>query len=108
MTASIHGCNQWERLHPYSTTIEQLIIMEGRDSIMRINGARQFRGNDGKSYLVQDAHKSDMHKGKYILAFKVNDVYKLCYDMFYKLLYFDTIKDAQREVPYSADFIRVM
>lgn len=32
---------------------------------MRINGSRQFKGNDGKSYLVQDAHKSDMHKGIY-------------------------------------------
>lgn len=44
----------------------------------------------------------------YILTVKVNGVYKLCYDMFYKLLYFDTIKDAQREVLYSADFIRTM
>lgn len=75
---------------------------------MRINGARQFRGNDGNSYLVQDAHKADTHKGKYILTVKVNGVYKLCYDMFYKLLYFNTIKDAQREVLYSADFIRTM
>ena len=53
-------------------------------------------------------HKADMHKGKYILTVKVNGIYKLCYDMFYKLLYFDTIKDAQREVLYSADFIRTM
>lgn len=83
-------------------------MQKGRDRIMRINGARQFRGNDGKSYLVQDAHKADMHKGKYILTVKVNGMYKLCYDMFYKLLYFDTIKDAQREVLYSADFIRTM
>lgn len=75
---------------------------------MTVNGARQFRGNDGKSYFVQDIHKADMHKGKYILTVKVNGIYKLCYDMFYKLLYFDTIKDAQREVLYSADFIRTM
>lgn len=75
---------------------------------MTVNGARQFRGNDGKSYFVQDAHKADMHKGKYILTAKVNGIYKLCYGMFYKLLYFDTIKNAQREVLYSADFIRTM
>ena len=75
---------------------------------MTVNGSRQFRGNDGKSYFVQDIHKADMHKGKYILTVKVNGIYKLCYGMFYKLLYFDTIKDAQREVLYSADFIRTM
>lgn len=75
---------------------------------MTVNGSRQFRGNDGKSYFVQDIHKADMHKGKYILTVKVNGIYKLCYGMFYKLLYFDTIKNAQREVLYSADFIRTM
>ena len=26
---------------------------------MTINGSRQFKGNDGKSYLVQDAYKAD-------------------------------------------------
>ena len=75
---------------------------------MRINGARQFRGNDKRSYLVQDAYKTDRHKGKYNLTVKVNGVYKLCYDMCYNLLYFNSIKDAQREVLYSADFIRTM
>lgn len=81
---------------------------EGRYRVMRINGARQFRGNDGKSYLVMNAPAADRHKGKYILGVKVNGIYKLCYDMLYNLLHFDTIKDAQREVLYSADFIRVM
>ncbi len=75
---------------------------------MTINGSRQFKGNDGKSYLVQDAYKADRHKGKYNLTVKINGVYKLCYDMFYKLLYFDSIKDAQREVLYNADFIKTL
>ena len=35
---------------------------------MTINGARRFKGNDGKSYLVQNAHKADIHKGKYNLT----------------------------------------
>lgn len=83
-------------------------MQKGREWIMRINGARQFRGNDGQSYLVQDAHKADMHKGKYILTVKVNGMYKLCYDVLYNLLYFNTVKDAQREVLYRADFIRTM
>ena len=43
---------------------------------MTINGARRFKGNDGKSYLVQNAHKADIHKGKYNLTVKVNGVYK--------------------------------
>lgn len=56
----------------------------------------------------QDAHQADMHKGKYILTVKINGMYKLCYDRFYDLLHFDTIKDAQREVLYNMDFIRTM
>lgn len=75
---------------------------------MRINGARQFRGNDGKIYLVMNTPAADRHKGKYILGVKVNGTYRLCRDMLYNLLHFDTVKDAQREVLYSADFIRVM
>lgn len=75
---------------------------------MTVNGARQFRGNDGKSYLVQDAHKADRHKGKYNLTVKVNGIYKLCYDLCFDLMYFNTIKDAQRRVLYSADFIRTL
>lgn len=75
---------------------------------MTINGARQFRGNDGKSYLVMNTPMADRHKGKYILGVKVNGIYKLCYGMCRNLLHFDTIKDAQREVLYSADFIRTM
>ncbi len=71
---------------------------------MTINGSRQFRGNDGRSYLVQDAQKADSHNGKYNLTMKVNGRYKLCYDMCYKLLYFDSIKDAKREVVFSAVF----
>ena len=74
---------------------------------MTINGSRQFRGNDNRSYLVQDTHKADRHKGKYVLTVKVNGIYKLCYDALYNLLYFNSIKDAQREVLYNADFIRV-
>ena len=73
---------------------------------MKVNGSRQFRGNDGKSYLVQDAFKSSRHKGKYNLTVKVDGVYKLCYDALFDLLYFNSIKDAQREVLYNADFIR--
>lgn len=75
---------------------------------MIINGARQFKGNDGKSYIVQNTCSADRNNGKYNLAVKVNGVYKLCYDMFFKLLFFDTIKDAQREVLYSAEFIRTI
>lgn len=75
---------------------------------MTINGARQFRGNDGKSYLVQNACSADKNKGKYILTVKKNGRYNLCYDMGFRLLYFNTIKDAQREVLYSAEFIRTM
>lgn len=81
---------------------------EGRYRIMTINGARQFRGNDGKSYLVMNTPMADRHKGKYILAVKVNGIYKLCHGMCRNLLHFDTIKDAQREVLYSADFIRTI
>ena len=72
---------------------------------MTVNGSRQFKGNDGKSYLVQDACKADRHKGKYVLTVKVNGIYKLCYDALYDLLYFNSIKDAQREVLYNAEFI---
>ena len=75
---------------------------------MKINGARRFRGNDGKSYLVQNAHKADIRKGKYNLTVKVNGVYKLCYGLAYNLLYFDSIKDAQREVMRSAEFIQTL
>ena len=75
---------------------------------MTINGSRQFRGNDGKSYMVQDVCSADRNNGRYNLTVKVNGVYKLCYDMFFKLLFFDTIKDAQREVLSSADFIKTM
>lgn len=74
---------------------------------MTVNGSRQFRGNDGKSYLVQDAHKADRNKGKYVLTVKVDGIYKLCYDALYNLLYFNSIKDAQREVLYNAEFIRI-
>lgn len=75
---------------------------------MTINGSRQFRGNDSRSYMVQNTCSADRNKGKYNLAVKVNGVYKLCYDMVFKLLFFDTIKDAQREVLYSAEFIRTI
>lgn len=75
---------------------------------MKINGARRFRGNDGKSYLVQNAHKADIRKGKYNLTVKVNGVYKLCYGLAYNLLYFDSIKDAQREVMCGAEFIQTL
>ena len=75
---------------------------------MKINGARRFKGNDGKSYLVQNAHKADIRKGKYNLTVKVNGVYKLCYGLAYNLLYFDSIKDAQREVLHGAEFIQTM
>ena len=75
---------------------------------MTINGSRRFRGNDKRSYFVQDAYKAERHKGKYILTVKENGVYKLCYDLLYNVLYFNTIKDAQREVLHAADFIRTM
>lgn len=75
---------------------------------MTINGARRFKGNDGKSYLVQNAHKADIHKGKYNLTAKVNGVYKLCYGLAYNLLYFDSIKDTQREVMCGAEFIQTL
>ncbi len=75
---------------------------------MTINGSRQFKGNDGRSYMIQNVCSADSDKGKYNLTVKINGAYRLCYDMFFKLLFFDSIKDAQREVLYSADFIRTM
>ena len=45
---------------------------------MTINGSRQFRGNDNRSYMVQNTCSADRNKGKYNLAVKVNGVYKLC------------------------------
>lgn len=75
---------------------------------MTINGARRFKGNDGKSYLVQNAHKADICKGKYNLTVKVNGVYKLCYGLAYNLLYFDSIKDAQRKVLHGAELIQTI
>lgn len=75
---------------------------------MTINGARRFKGNDGKSYFVQNSYKADSGKGKYILTVKENGFYKICYDMFLNVLYFNSIKDAQREVLYSAEFIQTM
>ncbi len=75
---------------------------------MTVNGSRRFRGNDKKSYFVQDAYKADRHKGKYNLYLMENGMYKLCCDMFYNVLYFNTIKDAQRKVLYGADFIQTM
>lgn len=77
-------------------------------SDMTVNGSRRFRGNDKKSYFVQDAYKVDRHKGKYNLYLIENGMYKLCYDMFYNVLYFNTIKDAQREVLHGAEFIRTI
>lgn len=75
---------------------------------MTVNGSRRFRGNDKKSYFVQDVCSTDRHKGKYILTVKENGMYKLYCDMFYNVLYFNTIKDAQRKVLYGADFISTM
>lgn len=75
---------------------------------MTINGSRRFRGNNGKSYFVQNSCYADAAKGKYILTVKENGFYKICYDMFLNVLHFDSIKDAQREVLYSADFIQTI
>ena len=75
---------------------------------MTVNGARRFKENNGKSYFVQNSFKSDSAKGKYILTVKENGIYKICYDMFLNVLHFDSIKDAQREVLYSAEFIQTM
>lgn len=63
---------------------------------MTINGSRQFKGNDGRSYMMQNVCSAASDKGKYNLTVKVNGIYKLCYDMFFHLMFFDTIKDAQR------------
>lgn len=87
--------------------MDQDTIGKGRHD-MTVNGSRQFKGNDGRSYLVKNACSADRHNGKYNLTVKVNGAYKLCYDMFCRLMFFDTIKDAQREVLYHAEFIRVM
>lgn len=77
---------------------------------MTINGARRFRSNDGKSYLIQDTPKQDIvnGKGKYILTVNINGIYKLCFDSRYNVMYFSTIKEAQREVFYGADFIQTI
>ncbi len=75
---------------------------------MTVNGSRRFRGNDKRSYFVQDTNKEDRQKGKYILTVMENGIYKLCYDLFYNVLYFNTIKDAQREVLHGAEFIKTI
>lgn len=77
-------------------------------TVKRINGSRRFKGYDNRSYFVQDASTADRNKGKYILTVMENGMYKLCYDIFYNVLYFDTIKDAQRKVLCNEDFIRTM
>lgn len=75
---------------------------------MTINGNRRFKGNDGKSYFVQDSHKADAGKGKYILTVRQGDFYKICYNTSLNVLHFNTIKEAQREVLYCADFITTL
>lgn len=75
---------------------------------MTVNGSRRFRGNDGKSYFVQNSCKGDSEKGKYILTVNENGIYKICYDIFLNVLHFNSIKDAQREVLYSAELIQTM
>lgn len=77
-------------------------------TIKRISGSRRFKGYDGKSYFVQDAHTTERDKGKYNLLVKENDMYTLCYDMSYNLLYFNTIKEAQIYVFCGTEFIRTM
>lgn len=72
---------------------------------MKINGTRKFKGTDGKRYFVQNSCKSDCGKGKYILTMQEGDFYKICYDNFMNVMYFKTIKDAQREVLFHSDFI---
>ena len=62
---------------------------------MTINGNRRFKGNDGKSYLVQGK------KGAYFLTVLENGFYKIRYDLTYNIKYFKTIKDAQRDVLFS-------
>ena len=44
---------------------------------MTVNGSRRFRGNDKRSYFVQDTNKEDRQKGKYILTVMENGIYKL-------------------------------
>lgn len=62
---------------------------------MTINRNRKFKGNDGKSYFVQGK------KNEYYLTVLENGFYKICYDFCYNVMYFKTIKDAQREILYS-------
>lgn len=35
-------------------------------TVKRINGSRRFRGYDGRSYFVQDAHTAERNKGSII------------------------------------------
>jgi len=89
-----------------------IVVIKKKGNIMmtvrRINGSRRFKGYDGRSYFVQDAHTAERNKGKYNLLVKENGSYTLCYDLCYNLLFFDTIKDAQRKVLYGTEFIRTM
>lgn len=62
---------------------------------MTINGNRRFRGNDGKSYLVQG------NKKEYYLTVLENGTYRICYDLEYNFVYFKTIKEAQRRILYN-------
>ena len=70
---------------------------------MTINGNRNFKGNDGRRYRVENTPKRDIDqgRGKYYLKVLENGFYRICCDICFDILYFDTIKAAQREVLYS-------
>jgi len=74
---------------------------------MTINGNRRFRGNDGHTYLVQNAPACEVYKGKYILTRDVGGFWRLCHDSLLDVLHFASIKDAQRYVLYNADCIEL-
>lgn len=62
---------------------------------MTINGNRRFKGDDGKSYFIQG------EKGKYYITVLENEFYKICYNFVFDVMYFKTIKDAQREIMFN-------
>lgn len=74
---------------------------------MTINGRRNFKHN-GNRYCVQDAIGKDREKGKYYLTIiDGNGFNKVVYDCLYDMLFFATIKDAQRAVLYQGDMLTV-
>lgn len=64
---------------------------------MKVRGNRKFRSDTGRRYYVQNASKNEVEGDKkYLLSVEKEDGFlTFCYDPFFKLLKFRTIKEAQ-------------